>query len=284
MLTIFLVVIMSSAIFITFKIFNRFKIDNFQAITVNYLVALIFGVLVIPDKSILTEVFIQPWIYYAIISGILFIVIFLLFALSSQKAGIAITAVFSKMSVIIPVILGVFLYNEQFNIFKIIGGVATLFAFILIFHKKDKVNFDYRLMLFPILIFLGNGMIDSMLKYAEFHYIQDDIIFFLTTIFAVAFGVGTIVSIFRYISNKHKIQLKNIYGGVILGLLNFGTTYFMIKAMGMFESNVLFPVQNVGIVMLTAIIGLLVFKEKLSVINWVGIFISVFAILLIAFA
>ncbi|MCP4553311.1 MAG: hypothetical protein GY834_15005 [Bacteroidetes bacterium] len=52
----------------------------------------------------------------------------------------------------------------------------------------------------------------------------------------------------------------------------------------MFESNVLFPLQNVGIVMLTAIIGLLVFKEKLSVINWIGIFVSVLAILLIAFA
>lgn len=275
---------MSSAIFITFKIFYRFKIDNFQAITVNYFVALIFGVLIIPDKRILAEVFIQPWIFYAIITGILFIVIFLLFALSSQKAGITITAVFSKMSVIIPVILGVFLYNEQFNTFKIIGGVFTLFAFILIFHKKDKVNFDYRLMLFPVLIFFGNGMIDSILKYAEFHFIQDDIIFFLTTIFAVAFSVGCIVSIIRYVTNRNKIRLKNIFGGVILGLLNFGTTFFMIKAMGLFESNVLFPVQNIGIVMLTAIIGLLVFKEKLSLINWVGIFISVLAILLIAFA
>lgn len=275
---------MSSAIFITFKIFYRFKIDNFQAITVNYFVALIFGVLIIPDKRILAEVFIQPWIFYAIITGILFIVIFLLFALSSQKAGITITAVFSKMSVIIPVILGVFLYNEQFNTFKIIGGVFTLFAFILIFHKKDKANFDYRLMLFPVLIFFGNGMIDSILKYAEFHFIQDDIIFFLTTIFAVAFSVGCIVSIIRYVTNRNKIRLKNIFGGVILGLLNFGTTFFMIKAMGLFESNVLFPVQNIGIVMLTAIIGLLVFKEKLSLINWVGIFISVLAILLIAFA
>lgn len=284
MLTIFLVILMSSAIFITFKIFYRFKIDNFQAITVNYFVALIFGVLIIPDKRILAEVFMQPWILYAIITGILFIVIFLLFALSSQKAGITITAVFSKMSVIIPVILGVFLYNEQFNTFKIIGGVFTLFAFILIFHKKDKVNFDYRLMLFPVLIFFGNGMIDSILKYAEFHFIQDDIIFFLTTIFAVAFSVGCIVSIIRYVANRNKIRLKNIFGGMILGLLNFGTTFFMIKAMGLFESNVLFPVQNIGIVMLTAIIGLLVFKEKLSLINWVGIVISVLAILLIAFA
>lgn len=283
MLTIFLVILMSSAIFITFKIFYRFKIDNFQAITVNYFVALIFGVLIIPDKGILAEVLTQPWILYAIITGILFIVIFLLFALSSQKAGITITAVFSKMSVIIPVILGVFLYNEQFNTFKIIGGIFTLFAFILIFHKKGKVNFDYRLMLFPVLIFFGNGMIDSILKYAEFHFIQDDIIFFLTTIFAVAFSVGCIVSIIRYVTNRNKIRLKNIFGGVILGLLNFGTTFFMIKAMGLFESNVLFPVQNIGIVMLTAIIGLLVFKEKLSLINWVGIVISVLAILLIAF-
>ncbi|MCP4553312.1 MAG: EamA/RhaT family transporter [Bacteroidetes bacterium] len=232
MITIFLVVLMSSSIFITFKIFNRFKIDNFQAITVNYFIAFVVGIFVISDKSILTEVFIQPWILYAIITGVLFIVVFLLFSLSSQKAGIAITAVFSKMSVIIPVILGVFLYNEQFNTFKIIGGMATLFAFILIFYKKNKKNLDYRLILFPVLIFIGNGMIDSTLKYAEYHFIQHDIMFFLTTIFAVAFSVGAIVSILRYVINRHKVQLKNVSGGVILGLLNFGTTYFYDKSNG----------------------------------------------------
>ena len=83
---------------------------------------------------------------------------------------------------------------------------------------------------------------------------------------------------------KQKIHLRNIIGGMILGFLNFGTTYYLIMAMGVFQSTVLFPVQNVGIVVLSALAGFIIFKEKLSVINWIGILLSIIAILLIAFA
>jgi drug/metabolite transporter (DMT)-like permease len=204
--------------------------------------------------------------------------------LSSQKAGVAITAVFSKMSVVIPVIAGIFLYAETLNALKIMGIVSTLAAFILIFYKKEKSKIKLAVIILPIIIFFANGFIDTALKFIEFNHISGDYTLFLTVIFITAFLISLIISILKYVKTRKPFTIQTMIGGAILGLLNYSTTYFMLLAMSLFQSNVLFPIQNVGIVMLSALFGLFLFKEKLSLINWIGIFLSIMAILLIAFA
>lgn len=284
MLFILSIVLLSSAIFVAFKLFIRYKIDNFQAITVNYLIASIFGILITGNQFNYSEIVSKAWLPYAALIGFIFIFTFVLFAFSSQKAGVAITAVFSKMSVVIPVIAGVFLYAETLNALKVLGIVSSLAAFVLIFYKKDKSRIKLAVIILPIIIFFANGFIDTLLKYVEFNYISNDYSLFLTIIFIISLFFGIIISVYRYTKSRKAISLQTIIGGSILGLLNYGTTYFMLKAMSLYQSNVLFPVQNVGIVMLSALFGLFLFREKLNPINWAGIFLSILAILLIAFS
>ncbi len=284
MIYIGLVVLISSSIFVTFKLFDRYKIDNFQAITINYLVASLFGILLVGSDFKIAASFEKAWFPYAVFVGFLFIGTFVLFALSSQKAGVAITAVFSKMSVVIPVIAGIFLFTEHMNLLKVLGITATLLAFILVFYKKEKSKLKWSVIILPILIFFGNGIIDTSLKYIEHHFISNDYTLFLTWIFIIALIIGSIVSFVKFLSNKQTFKIRNIIGGTILGLLNYTTTYFMLLAMNRFQSNVLFPIQNVGIVMFSALLGLVLFKEKLSTTNWLGILLSISAILLIAYA
>ncbi len=136
MINIALVILISTLIFVTFKFFTRFNVDNFQAITINYLVASIFGILIVGSQFQYENIIEKAWLVHAGFIGLIFIITFVLFALSSQKAGVAITAVFSKMSVVIPVIAGIFLYNETLNLLKILGIISTLLAFVLIFYKK----------------------------------------------------------------------------------------------------------------------------------------------------
>ena len=278
------VILISSLIFVTFKFFDKYKVENFQAITINYLIASICGLLIAPITDFQVEILDKPWFYYAIGIGIIFIATFLLFALSSQKAGVAITAVFSKMSVIIPVIMGIFLYSESLNLLKIAGIIFTFAAFFLVFYKKESSKIQWAVIILPILIFFGNGFIDTMLKYIEYHFIKNDINFFLTVIFITAFISGFIVLLGKFAKTRKMFTLNTFIGGTVLGLLNYATTYFMIMAMSKFESNVLFPIQNVGIVMVSALFGLILFREKLSLINWIGIFAAISAILLIAIA
>jgi len=284
MIHIALVIIISSLIFVTFKLFDRFKIDNFQAITVNYVVASALGFFIAGSQFNYNTIIEKQWLVYAISIGFIFIFTFILFALSSQKAGVAITAVFSKMSVIIPVIAGTLLFSETLNLLKVLGILFTLAAFILIFYKKEKSKIQLSIIILPILIFFANGFIDTFLKYIEFNHISGDYTLFLTMGFMTACIIGIIISILKYIKTKKQFSKQTILGGVILGILNYTTTYFLFMAMSLFQSNVLFPITNVGIVMLSALFGLILFREKLSKTNWAGILLSILAILLITLA
>jgi multidrug transporter EmrE-like cation transporter len=51
--------------------------------------------------------------------------------------------------------------------------------------------------------------------------------------------------------------------------------------MRFFDNVVLFPVYNIGVVCLTALIGWLLFKEKLTWKNYLGLAISIIAVVLI---
>lgn len=284
MIFILLTILFSSLIFVAFKLFPRFKIDNFQALTINYLTASIIGIIILGSKFNYDVISSKTWLPFSTFIGFVFIFTFILFALSSQKAGVAITAVFSKMSVIIPVIAGIFLYSEKLNLLIILGIISTFSAFILIFYKKGKNKIQISIIILPIIIFFANGLIDTLLKYVEHHHIAGDYTLFLTMIFITSLIIGSIISIFRYFKAKQSFTVQTIIGGTILGLFNYSTTYFMLMAMNRYQSNVLFPVQNVGIVMLSALFGLILFKEKLSKTNWIGIGMAVLSIGLIAFA
>ncbi len=282
MIFIILTVLQSTLIFVTFRLFNNFRIDNWQAITINYVVATLFGFLIYPEPVNTSEILDKPWLLSSVLLGIFFISTFFVFALSSQKVGVALTSVASKMSVVIPVTFGVILYGESMDLLKITGITAALVAFYLTFKKKEKQKVHAVYLLYPLLMFLGNGTNDTIMKYAEHYLVRGDLILFLTMIFLFSLVIGIVIFIVRLIMGLSVIRLKNILAGVLLGLLNFGSTYYILRAMGVYESSVVFPLVNTSIVMLSALTGFFVFREKLSTVNWAGILLSIVAILIIA--
>jgi drug/metabolite transporter (DMT)-like permease len=277
-------IFLSTAIIITFKLFERFKINITQAIVANYAVASGLGYVLSTNYSF-NETPGKEWFIYAIFCGIGLIITFYIFAVSTQKAGIAITAVSSKMSVVIPVIFGVLLYKESVGAIKIIGTIAALISFYLTFWKgrnKKKPAFIYYIL--PVLLFFGNGLNDSMLKHSERYYIHEETIMFLSTAFLLNFIIGLIILIISKIIKKRRIQLKSIIAGSILGLLNLGSTLFFLKGLRIYESTFFFPVFNVSVVILSALTGYFIFKENLSKVNIAGVFIAVISIILITVA
>ena len=284
MIFLILTIVQSTAIFVVMKLFNRFRIDNWQAITVNYFVATVFG-LIIYNGDISPGVIIdKEWFIYALILGLTFISTFFVFALSSQKVGVALTSVASKMSVVIPLLAGLILLNEKINLLSGLGVAIALLAFYLTLGKGANSSFPRKYLILPLLLFMGNGINDTLMKYAEYYYVADtnDLILFLSIIFSASLVLGLCVSTAKYINKKYSVSPRNILAGIILGLLNFGSTFYILKCMSIYDSSVVFPVSNAGIVSLSALIGFFLFKEKLSKINWAGIMLAILAIILIA--
>jgi len=283
MIFILLSVIQSTLIFITFRLFERYRVDNWQALTVNYLVAAFLGFITGNVAKDMPGVLQAGWLPYSLLLGLMFVGTFFLFALSCQKAGIAITSVTSKMSVVIPVLSGFLLYSESLGLARIAGIIIALSAFYMVFLKDKRTRTEKKWAFLPVLVFLGNGLVDSGMKYSQHHFVIDSPIPFLTFTFASAMIVAIFVSVIRHFRG-HAFNPEGIVGGIILGALNFGSTYFVFRALETSESSVVFPVANSAIVGLSTLTGYFWFREKLSPINWAGVLLSIIAILIIAIA
>jgi drug/metabolite transporter (DMT)-like permease len=277
-------ILLSAAILVAFKLFKKYDISITQAIVTNYLVASVLGFFMSDIVSLETTVS-KPWFLYSILTGISLIIVFNIFGISSQKVGIAITAVASKMSIIIPIFIGIIFYSDKIGFYKATGIAAALVSFYFILQKKKSgIIVKKWILILPLLLFLGNGINDSLLKHSERNFIQGDTISFLAVSFFFSLVIGLFILAFQLVTGKTRLQFKNIVAGIILGLLNWGSTYFFLLGLGIFKNSFIFPVFNVSVVGISALTGYFAFREKLSTRNWIGVALAVASIILITFA
>ncbi|WP_055446533.1 hypothetical protein [Lacinutrix mariniflava] len=287
MIYLLLSILASTLIFVIFTLFGKYKINTLQAIVFNYFTAFTTGILSSTETITVNEIINEDWFYGALFLGFLFIAIFNVMALTAQRNGLSVASVASKMSVVIPIVFGLYAYNESLSIVKTVGILLALFAVYLTSIKAKTGKVSFKNLWLPILLFFGSGTIDTTIKYIETTYVSDNgIPIFSATIFAIAGIIGIIIISAEAIKGKFKLDLKSIFGGVILGIVNYYSIYMLLKALQVdsFESSSIFTINNVAIVMLSTLIGLAFFKEKLSIKNWSGIAIAILSIVLVTLA
>lgn len=289
MFFLFLCILFTTAIFVVFRLFRTYRIETFQAIVVNYITASLFAYLFRNEEFDFQNLFQKEWIFISFLLGLIFITVFTIMALTTQKFGVSVASVISKMSLVIPVVAAYYLYNDNFNWVKITGIIMALTAVYLTNTKKEKTGIGIKtqalVLILPVALFVGNGLIDTLLKYSQENFVLPaDREFFISSLFGSAALAGIISLIYRKLAKRKKFVTKSLFGGIPLGIINFFSLYFLLKALETpeIESSVVFPVLNVGIVFLSAVIGLIMFKEHLTVKNKIGIALAILAIIFIA--
>lgn len=285
MIYILLSVIFNTLLFIILKLFSRFNINIIQALVVNYLVAFAMGLWRSETAFQLSEISQKPWWFGSFFLGFLFISVFYVTALTTQRNGLSVATVASKMSVIIPIAAGFILFEDEMGFLKIIGILLALAAVYFTSKKADGNSKSTGNITLPLLVFLGAGTIDTTLKILEHHYLPvSEIPLFSSHTFLVAFGLGIII--IGYLTWKHyqKIEGKNIVAGIILGVPNYFALYYVIKMLSskVFESSTIFTINNVAIVLLSSLTGLIFFQEKINKRNGFGIGLAILALVLVS--
>lgn len=287
MIYLLLSILISTGLFVIFKYFGIYKVDVLKAIFINYIVAFILGFTFAERDFSVIEIPNQPWFLGALFLGALFVSIFFVMAMTAQKNGVSVASVAGKMSVVIPVFFGVFLYNESVTVLKIVGIVIALIAVYLASVKEDKIATEKAGLLFPVLLFLGSGTIDTTLKYVETNFVDKaDVSIFSGSLFAIAAFFAGIILIIKAIRKREEFGIKNCIAGLILGVPNYFSIVFLIKALQTegFESSTLFTINNVGIVIVSTLVGILVFKEQFSIKNKLGVALAILGIIIVALA
>lgn len=278
-------IFLNAILFIFFKIFSRYGVNNLQAIVINYWTCAITGSILLGSFPVSIASVHQPWLPWAVLMGSMFFMVFNLLAYSTLKDGITTTTVANKLSMVIPVVFSVFLYDEQLGAIKILGILLAFPAVYLTTRVKEDGEKGQEL-LWPALIFIGSGLLDTMVKYIEHTYISsaEQLVDFTIHVFTTAGVAGAIVVSVQVLRGKIKLHFKNVVAGVILGVPNYFSIYYFIRFLrsGFLHSSAGIPVTNVGIVLVSALAAILFFKEKAPGLRVVGLVLSIIAILLIA--
>jgi drug/metabolite transporter (DMT)-like permease len=289
LIVLLLSILSSSAIYVAFKLFGKYKITTLNALIVNYFTAFILG-LSLQDQLSISELLETPqkdWFYGSMALGVMFILVFYLMVITTQKGGMSVVSVASKMSVAIPVLFVIAYYDEPLGLLKIIGILMALVSVYLVsVRRRDGLSIDMKFFIFPLLVFLGSGLIESSIKFLENTYVPDsEISLFSANTFLFACLTGSLVFGYRALSGRAKFSWKDILGGFLLGIPNYFSIYFFILALRIdgLDSSSIFIINNVSIVLLSTLLGIVCFKEKISPKNWIGIGIAILSILLITY-
>lgn len=281
-----LTIIVSAFIYVIFKLFDQKNVHTFQAIVANYFTCAIIGFL-FTGANQFQEVLsvVQPAIPYAVFLGLLFIIVFTFIGYTSQKFGVGITSIADKLSLIIPVVAAFILYNDAVTVLKITGIVLSVIAVYLAVRKKENRQHEdlKQYWYYPIVVFLGGGIIGTLLKQVQFQFPEINYNTFLIFLFGMAFLIGFIFLIIQLLSKKIKLATRSILAGVLLGIPNYFSIYFLMQSLNTpnWESSVVFPVMNIGIVVLSSVLGIILFKEQFSRKNTIGLLLAVLAIFLL---
>lgn len=279
-------ILFSSLIFVVFKLYTKYKVQTIYAIIVNYFIACVVGLLYYQKPINAFEIPQKSWFWGSILLGLLFILIFNLMAATSQKLGVSVASVATKMSLTIPVLFGVFFYREVLTVLEIIGILLALLAVYFSSLKENKIKAEKWAFALPILVFIGSGTIDTSIKYfQDAHMPEEEYALFSATVFASAGMFGLLFIGYKSVQQQIKINIKNVIGGVCLGIPNYFSIYFLLKALQhpTWNSASVFTINNVAIVMFSTLLGIVLFKERLTFKNWLGIGLAIFSIILVAF-
>lgn len=285
MIFLVLCILSSTAINLIFKSVTRLKGNTFHVIVINYFIATILG-LILAGSSIF-QLLSEPkaWMLLSVIIGALFIGMFLLMAMSVQKAGIHPTTIASRLSVIIPISFSIIFYHESISSLKLCGIGLAIISVLLSVYKKKSPDSDRKAFLLPLAIFLGTGLIDSLVKFTQDSFLSDELLpTFTALLFFISFLIGLSVLIIRKESPVEVTSRKNLIMGIALGLFNFGSIFFIIKALSKsgVQSSSVFGINHIGVVALSIFAALMFFKEKINKINWIGIVLAICAIIILS--
>lgn len=301
MLFLALSILLSVLLLLNFRLFPHYEVNTFQAIVFNYLVCFLTGWLLLPAGQSFTIDFAQTWTWLALGLGVGFILTFLLSGASTQRMGITATSLANNVSLVIPVCFSLFVFRtggKAFDALNYLGLALAVVAVGLSTYKPEPPVTDSDLanksatrrlgasVLLPVGVFLFYGATNTMINYMNLRYIPsaDKTIQVTLTMVVGAIVAGLLMLLVRLIQGREMFQPKSLIGAMTLGVPNFLSFYTLLLALSAFGGNgaFVYPLYNIGVILLAAGMAALFFREPLSTANKTGLALAVLAIGLIS--
>ncbi|HEY1588144.1 MAG TPA: EamA/RhaT family transporter [Rhodanobacter sp.] len=283
MIYVLLSVVCSVLVSVLLKLARRFDIDIGQAIAWNYVVASALTALVLQPSLTVLRGSGAPW--PALVGlGVLLPTIFLALGASVRHAGIVRSDAAQRLSLLISLLAAFVLFGEQLSGLKMAAIVTGLLALLCMVWRSERGSVDSGSAgwLYPLLVLVGFGTIDILFKRVALAGVPLGAS--LQAMFALALAVAFALQLWRRLRGGTRFTVRSALAGVALGLANFGNILFYLRGHRALPQHpaLVFASMNIGVVALGALVGVLVFRERLSRLNFVGVLLALLAIAAIA--
>ncbi|MDZ7765726.1 MAG: hypothetical protein U5K00_15130 [Melioribacteraceae bacterium] len=278
MISLLLTIACSTSIALILKYSSVNKGNSILLIASNYLVASIIGFVMFMIEPEAKFSF-SSLIFGAVI-GTVFVSSFFAFSKSIDVAGTALSTLSSRISLFIPVALSILLYSEIPTFFNLLGfafaGITIYLFYLSLRHNKTRtITLKDILYLAGLMIGIGIGDF-SMKVFQQTHPIVEKQ-FFIFSIFFFAFIYCFIIIFVK------KIPLKRhtILSGSVLGVPNVLSSVFLIAALETIPGILVYPLVNIGVILLTALLAFIIWREKIDRLGLFSLFTGVVTIVLL---
>lgn len=217
-------------------------------------------------------------------TGLFFVAGLLCWMKTIEAAGLALSVVAMRTSIVLPVLLSVVLWRERPGPLELAGSGAALAALGLVLAgvarragTGEAPTYRPSAPLWLVALFLVDGLVVTAAQVFRQEMPQDENLPFQAIIFASAFIVTTVL----YHLRRQRVNRDALRFGALLGTANLGNYLFLILALTVLPGVVVYPVMAAGEVGLMALAGVLLWRERLRPLSWVGIALAVLAVVLV---
>lgn len=272
-----LLAVISSALV---SIFMRLSTDHIKGkvsmIAVNYLMCLGIALgLTGPAALVPQTEGLGITLALSAVNGVLYLGSFMLLQINAQKNGVVLSAIFMKLGLLVPITLSVLFFGEVPQMLQIAGFVLAVLAIVMINMGSGAQNVQFKTGL--VLLLLGGGMADGMLKVFEQFGPAELSSQFLLYTFAVAFVLCTILMFAR----KERPGIKELLFGLLIGVPNYFSADFLLRSLASVPAVIAYPSFSVATILVVTLAGVLFFKEKLTKRQWIAVGVILVALVLL---
>ncbi|MFN8345631.1 MAG: hypothetical protein U0X91_11535 [Spirosomataceae bacterium] len=293
MLYFILAVVFTVALYLIMRTFPKYRVNPLHAVIFNYYTCVGMGLALMPNRS---DYFHTDWAstpaLLTLALGTMFVIVFLLIGLTTAKAGVTVASLAGNMSLVIPVLFGLFIFQNNNKVFTFLNYIGLLLALVALAFstlKKESgssVTKTGWVLFLPILLFLGSGTNNTLINYISAAFYRPEQSALFTAIACTgAILVGTAFLLFKVLFTNEKVSWRSLIGGLVLGFPNFLSFYFLLGALSSFGNSAafVFPIYNILSMLVSAFMAWILFKETLQPLNKVGLVLAVLAIFLISY-
>lgn len=302
MLFFLLAVIFTVMLYLIMRAYPRYQVDSFHAVVFNYYSCVLTGLVLTPEAGVFKEVqWTSEGTILTMALGAMFVTAFMLIGLTAQKVSVTATSLAGNMSLVIPVLFGLFVFqnnNKEFTALNYLGLVLALVALALgAIQQTPKAAganqpgaagkaTGQALWIFPVLTFFASGTNNTLINYlSSRYYPAGQITVFMIIACFGAVVIGTSILVYRMLIHGHRVKIRSVLGGLLLGVPNFLSLYFLLLALAEFGNSAayVFPIYNILSMLVSALAAWLLYKERLNTLNRWGLLLAVVAIMLISY-